>query len=595
MADGLTEEYIEEQIQKSRYPKEVRRAIRRFYEELNEPAAFVMTIGRPQEEKQDIFTDKLLVKLKEKGIDAVKETDMQASDPRVFVVTKESVHAPFLSPKQALEANIAVIDAVQELGGYTGYCNPHIRESFVEAKHTDEHEDFSDLSQLHPEKAREALKNFYHEFSSESKDSLKNLQELLKAVGAETKEQLAQDFKKQTADFGGPNACNFEQLTSISANIMKSHETEILADSRTFRLYQKHMQHEAWEKGISPDIIGKDNVEAVAQGKPPIHVFHGGKQGTKAYATLAAHDAADFIFGAVGVSMSDFGSNGGAMNYAFGNSSHGKREYTAENSYKYGFVYQYESRQDKQELLLIESGNKTFDGGNFDASKCRGHGDETVILPHQNKLEKIYLAVEEVNPQTGFLERRLFELESDDNGQIKDKKWRDFAELHDPINDNLKGYMVDRRNNMIKQYDELGREAVMSRKLSIRTVEAETKPTLLSNEDHLATLSGRPLPSSKPITEEKNSAIGKKREEAGIKSFFKKVMDLIPEKIKKKFTKPKIMSAEEKAKNRKAYKVIQTLRGIFKPKKTKKISGQVRVLTNEETATIQSPQQRDGR
>ena len=590
MGEGLTEEYIEEQVQKSKYPEEVRRSIRRFYEGLNEPAAFVAPVSRPHGEEQDIFENKLLSKLKEKGIHTVKETNTEASDPNVFVLTKESVHAPFLAPKEALKANIAVIDAVAELGGYVSYCNPHTRESFVMAKHADSHEDFSDLSQLHPEKAREALKNFYQEFSSESKSSLKNLQELLKAVGAETKGQLAQDFKKQTADLGGSNKCSFEQLTAISANIMKSHETEILADRGTFRLYQKHIQHEAWEKGISPDIVGKDNVDALAQGKPPVHVFHGGQQGTKPYATLAAHDASGFIFGAIGASVHDFGSNGGAMDYALGNSSHNKREYTAENSYKYGFVYQYESRQDKQELLLIENGSKPFEGGYFDPSRCHGHGDETVVLPHQNKLEKIYLAVEEVNPQTGFLERRLFELEMDDKGQIKDKRWRDFAELHDPINDNLKGYMVDRRNNMIKDYDKLGKEALMSRELNIKSAELQEKSVVLSNDDKLAALSGRPAPSAKHNATEKKAPFAPKvKGKPSLKNMFQKAVDG----VKKKFAKPQEKTAEEKAKDKKAYKIIQTLRGVLRPKKSRKVVEE-KVQTNEQTPLRQVIEQRDG-
>ena len=46
MTEGLTEEYIEEQVQKSKYAEEVRRSIRRFYEGLNEPAAPVVGLAR---------------------------------------------------------------------------------------------------------------------------------------------------------------------------------------------------------------------------------------------------------------------------------------------------------------------------------------------------------------------------------------------------------------------------------------------------------------------------------------------------------------------------------------------------------------------
>ena len=54
-------------------------------------------------------------------------------------------------------------------------------------------------------------------------------------------------------------------------------------------------------------------------------------------------------------------------------------------------------------------------------------------------------------------------MELDENGVIKDKRWRDFCELHNPVDDNLKGYMVERRNNMIADYDAAGKEKMMLR------------------------------------------------------------------------------------------------------------------------------------
>ncbi|MBR2299009.1 MAG: hypothetical protein IJ870_00350 [Alphaproteobacteria bacterium] len=608
MAEGLTEEYIEEQVQKSKYPDEVRRSIRRFYEGLNEPVAPVIGPAR----KSMGFApwanqDKIVEKLKGRGLDAVKNSDERAKDANVFVVTKYEIHAPFLPPEEALKANIVMIEAATELGGKVCCSNPHARESFVEARHVDKHEDISNLSELHPEKAKEAVRDFYHEFSADTKDSMKNFQILLKGMKEETKQRVANDFKEKVAVFGGVNACTFEQRNMVASEIMKRHETEILTEPVTFEIYQKSMMHEAWKKGISPDVLDEDNKKALAEGRPPVHVFHGGQQGTKPYANLGTHANIDFQFGAVaceGFKMIEGVHKDGAVGYAFGQSSHNKKQYTPENAYKYGFVYQYKSRGEKQEIFFIEHAGQ-YSGGKFDAHYYKISTDETMILPHQNKLEKMYLAVQMVNPETKFLEDRLFELEMDDKGQIKDKKWRDFAELHDPINDNLQGYMVDRRNNMIKQYDELGKEAIMQRKLDIKSIEQEVKPiqaaenvkvvqtieTALSNDDRLAALSGRPAPSQKVDTAEKEVPVAPKvKEKPSLKNMFQKAVDG----VKEKFEKPKEKTAEEKAKDKKAYKVIQTLRGILQPKKSKKIPENVQVLTNEQTAALQMLQQKEG-
>ena len=598
MTEGLTEEYIEEQVQKSKYAEEVRRSIRRFYEGLNEPAAPVVGLARDAKISSLPGKEEVVEKLAQRGIQAVCAEDPKAADPNLFVVSDNlELHSPFLPPEDALKANIAMIEVITEYGGKACCSNPHMRESFVEAKDAEKHEDVSDLSKLHPEKAKEALKDFYQGFSEDSKDSFTNFQILLKSMEEEKKQHVLKDFKEQMALLGGVNACTFEQRNTVASSVMRVHEDEILQDAGTFKIYQKQMLHEAWEKGISPDVVGKDNAEALARGEPPIHVFHGGQQGTKAYANLGQSANINFQFGAVGVQFEC--DSQGSLGYAFGQSSHNIRLYTEENkALRNGFLYQYESRGEKQEMLFIENAGK-YDGGKFNLQDCKGAGDETVILPHQNKLEKMYLAVRDVNPQTGVIESRLFELEMDDKGQIKDKRWRDFAELHDPVNDNLKGYMIDRCNNMIKDYDEHGKEVIMLRKLDIKTAEPETKSVqtaeetkpsktaeaILSGDDRLAALSGRPIPSFKAAEEIKAPEIvpvvAQQEEKIGLKVFFRKTMDRFSKSLKEKFEKPKEKTEIEKAQDKKSYQIIQTLRGICHPRKSSGRADDKLVQTNE--------------
>lgn len=51
----------------------------------------------------------------------------------------------------------------------------------------------------------------------------------------------------------------------------------------------------------------------------------------------------------------------------------------------------------------------------------------------------------------------------------KTKNGRDFCEMHNPVDDNLKGYMVKRRNNMIADYDATGKEQMMLRHSPVAT------------------------------------------------------------------------------------------------------------------------------
>ncbi|MBR6408779.1 MAG: hypothetical protein IKS23_00870 [Alphaproteobacteria bacterium] len=113
--------------------------------------------------------------------------------------------------------------------------------------------------------------------------------------------------------------------------------------------------------------------------------------------------------------------------------------------------------------------------------------------------------------------------------------------------------------------------------------------TALSNDDKLAALSGRPAPSAKHNATEKKAPVAPKvKGKPSLKNMFQKVIDS----VKSKFAKPKEKTAEEKAKDKKAYKIIQNLRGVLRPKKSRKVVEE-KVQTNEQTPLKQVIEQRD--
>ena len=88
----------------------------------------------------------------------------------------------------------------------------------------------------------------------------------------------------------------------------------------------------------------------------------------------------------------------------------------------------------------------------------------------------------------------------------------------------------------------------------------------------------------------------KERIVSSVKDVCDKAIEAIPQGIKDKIVKPKQSGKthEEKKKDKKVVKTIQTKRGVMGAKKAKKATEVARTLTNEEIATIQATQQREG-
>ena len=245
------------------------------------------------------------------------------------------------------------------------------------------------------------------------------------------------------------NGCNYQEITKGD-----------------FEGYVSSMLNEAAEEGKSPNDLDKENSESYNNKGVLKSVFHGGKC-SDPYAVLCAEDNMNFVYaaGSCDPNTSTYKYNtrymqpDGALGYSLGKSSH-NHAYLEQAGIQYGFLFEYESRGIKQEFIGIDrAGGQVFEGGKFDKDEVRGSHDETTVLAHQNKLKTAYV----VTKKDGHT--KVLPLEIDENGQIKDKKWRDFMDLHKPIDDNLKGFMIERRNNMIADYDHVGKEKYMNRTL----------------------------------------------------------------------------------------------------------------------------------
>lgn len=462
---GLSEEFIEERIVKSAYEKEVRQSVRRFYEDLDRPAAPMMAYEGVCDSAQ------IIENMRKKGLHAVDEADPKAVDPDVFVVTGTSIQAPFLAPEEALKANIMMIESVLQCGDNAKvfYSNPLTREALSPAVEVDSERyqlDLESVARRKPgNKYDEIIDDFYQKCIEADPSAWFKYYSSLVSRDKEHPEAsvaLREKTKTKLMERGYVNLPpTQEQIAEMSKEIMNENKNLLMPYVR--HAYEECMLQEAYNKGISPVLIDEENRESLKQGGLIKSLFHGGFQGGTPYAVLGASDECNFIYGAMTCGFTKFSVNGEdvcfahcATRYAFLSNRQG----FATNCYKRGFVYQYASNGDKQEILGIRYGDKKYTGEKIsskDYSSLAGIG-ETPIFPHQNKLEKIYLAVD--NGQ----EQRLLPLELDENGVIKDKKWRDFVELHNPVDDNLKDFMVERRNNVIAQYDEQGAEK-MNRKI----------------------------------------------------------------------------------------------------------------------------------
>ena len=453
---GLSQDYVDGMILSSKYPREAYRSIRQFYEELKEPAAPRMAYNRGEK----IKPEDMVAKLREKGLDAVLHTDERAKNPDVFVVTDDSIHAPFLEPRDALKANIMMVEATNDLGGTSALANPLTRESMVQTTKDAFTEKMGrtkkQLDIYHralgnnPETVNQFIQkndviNLWHEQKTSYQHLLK-VAEMIKD-NPELINKIRETIKNESALLDLNNSDNREIL---AYNVLIKHKNEL--QGCLFEETRNNMIEYAIEHSISPKDLEDKVTKDIKDKGYPESVFHGGQHGDKPYSVLCGEKAGNmcFIYGAVKPLN--------AVGYAMGASSHHGKENSV-NGHSFGFLYEYEARKEKQELLSIDNveDDGYYKGGTFDQEKSMSyHGDETPVFPHQNKLKKIYLVIR--CPSEQGCEDRIFPLELDENGKIKDEKWREFVELHNPIDDNLSGNMVEHRNNMIAEYDTKGKE-----------------------------------------------------------------------------------------------------------------------------------------
>ena len=479
---GLSEEFIEGQIMQSSYPGHARASLRRFYEGLDRPAAPMVAFAGADipDEQGRLSQDDVLERLKAKGFVAVKATDERAKDPTVFIVDKCAVHSPFMAPDEALKTNIQILEVLHE-SPYVDrnyLSNPLTREAFVPAIDNNFKSMLNAPQSLNVENIIKQngcnynviLSDYYKQMTNgDAYSNLCNFASVLKQKNQPLFAQIGGDINKSISETKSSGKISSEDYDNIGRSILQKYNKELspyLLDS-----YLQQMVKEAFTDGISPEILD-ENLRHLEQTGILKSVYHGGSS-SNPYAVLCAEENMCFVYGAGAGRPAKFVNNGreqgpdAAIGYAIGKSSHNARPIKA-GSIQYGFLCEYESREDRQEFTGIDRCGDlhSWSGGKFDAKYLDCSHDETAILPHQNKLKKMYVVTQGIGKE-GYLEKRILPLELDENGVVKDKRWRDFCELHNPVDDNLKGYMIERRNNMIADYDAVGKEKMMFRSPSI--------------------------------------------------------------------------------------------------------------------------------
>ena len=382
--NGLTKEYIEAQILLSKNPQKVSKSICDFYEKLNKPAAPILGYSSSYTPVQ------IASHLKEAGLDAVTEDDPRSSNPNVFVVTKTGIHSPFLSPEEALKANIKIIEAIPQ----------------------------STVSLSHP-LTRE-------EIAPAAKDIGKNLD------------------------------------INIISRANGSNYQEIIQEYSSLENYVDMMMKDVIESGIPPTEMNKENIETLQNKGELSSVFHGGFSGDP-YAVLVKEETYGHTYGAAfggkGGDISISGYNQqivqGACDYVTpqGSANNSKFLSCLDKKIVYGFVFEYESKGKQQGFGDI---NHSYLDSNFNKEKVHDK-NETAIFAHQNKLKRVWISAYDKEKQ----QQKVIPLELNENGEIADKKWREFVNLHKPIDTCLSERMTERRNNMLKQYDDNGTISMM--------------------------------------------------------------------------------------------------------------------------------------
>ena len=248
---------------------------------------------------------------------------------------------------------------------------------------------------------------------------------------------------------------------NIIARANGSNYQEILKDHLSLDDYADEMIKNVMENGVDPVVMNKENIESLQNKGELASVFHGGFSGDP-YAVLVKYEVYGHTYGAAfGARQENVSISGqnkqimqGACDYVTPRGSGHNSRFLSCHDGKviYGFVFEYESKGKGQGFGDI---NHDYFTDEFDIEKAYDK-NETAIFPHQNKLKKVWISAYDQEKQ----QQKVIPLELDENGEIIDKKWRDFANLHKPIDTCPSENMTARRNNMIKQYDENGADGM---------------------------------------------------------------------------------------------------------------------------------------
>jgi len=381
----LTKDDIDNEILKTSHQDEIRHSLSNYFEGLDEPVAVVIGINekgcRDCDDAANI--NKMVTLLRQNGIDAVSFLDEEAVKPDKFVVNSQGVLFPFMSPQDALKATVEIENLMLDNGlKLVGHANPLTSKAI-----------------LYP-----APKGISYD-------------------------------KKVDLEFAHPNKDLFHQIEAHNGGDYKN----FIAERVKF----------AYENSFKID-INQRSLENVAQGVNSL--FRGATLGGNPYAVVSESNSRKVAHSSPALSVCVGFSGKGSTQSTRGG---GVYEGTSDGLY-YGFVYEFESMGDEQiyyQNVGLETGwhSKKLEESNKSWSSHDGDIYETPVLPHHNKLKAIYLHVDHSNvgisgeDGSDVALHRFYAIPLDENGQIKDQKWQDFLELHEPTDSAVLGYVAQRQ------------------------------------------------------------------------------------------------------------------------------------------------------
>lgn len=404
---ALTKDDIEQAINASQHPEQIRHSLSNYFEDLEKPVAVAIGVGNHKkgetehgvlwstsgedrdEHPQNV--DKVVNLLRENGIDAVSFLDPKAAVADSFVVTETGVLCPFLKPEEALKVAVKIDDILLDNDyNLSGHANPQAAENLLYT----------------------------------AKNSI--------------------DSQWQSGSDGASHVLNVKAMHPRPEEFAELEQRH----GGNYQEFFERKLHEAYAASTPTDLAAMDQKNVYEEGMA--HEYRGGPLGKNPHAVISQYASRKVAHSSPAISVcAEFCGKGKNSS-----SRGGAVLPTTSDGIGYGLIYKFKSMGDEQKYyhnVGLETGHSPKNINEVNLSESQpwngrtGDIYETPVLPHHNPVEGIYILVGKSN------EQRLFEIPTDGKGNITDPEWRDFLEMHEPSDDKTLGYLAQRQDTQKKE------------------------------------------------------------------------------------------------------------------------------------------------